>query len=407
MSSKKLFAKFDLKGVLSKRFSVSDIVGCAFLISIVLGLPYFVFFASEKLILQSDIVSFITGALMLREKVGVNTYDLETQLSYQNQIVAPFIKEEVLPFKNFMLFAIPFYPLTRLPLRTSYIDFALFNLILLGILTFKLKTIFRNIKKFRLWFLAPFIFIPNILTVILGQLSIVLFFIYLFIYKYIKEGRGILSGVFSGFLLIKPQYIIAVPFFLMLSKEKRRFLTGFLATSFVIMLSSLLLSGFESILKYPSFLILSENEFFAGNSQRMLTIGSTLHYGLFEGVFNFRKVLYLNFALYILIFVIFLARYRKARLDLSFAAATIFSLLFAVHVLEHDLSILLVPALITLDTGLRYGLRELHLILTTLIFILPLIVLIVSPLAGTFIALFIAVFLLSQEKMKRSLSDLK
>lgn len=88
------------------------------------------------------------------------------------------------------------------------------------------------------------------------------------------------------------------------------------------------------------------------------------------------------------------------KVDLAFVSATLFSLLFAVHVLEHDLSILLVPIFILINFAFQQsGLdRKLKLTYAALLFFLPLIVLIISPWAGTLVALVIAMIMLYEEK---------
>ena len=389
--------KIALKNVWRRQFAVSDIVSIAFLASIIIGLPYFVLFAKEKLIVESDVVSFITGAKMVRSGVKGEIYDLPTQHFYQNQVVAPFVKENALPFKNFPIFILPFIPFTFLPLRLSYIIFAFFNLAILVLFVFVSAKTFKRIKEFRLWFLAPFVFLPNILTIILGQLSIILAFTYLFIYKSLKENKAFLAGVISGFLFLKPQYIVAVPFFLLLAKKRPVFLKGFIIVFLILILSTFLISGPDALLKYPSFLLLTENESFSGHTQRMFTLSSTLYYNPPIKFMSFKAVLILNALLYFLFYYIFIRKYKQIEFSLAFASATIFSLLFAVHVLEHDLAILLVPIMLLINSALYNIARNIKFIIfASLLFLMPLIVLLVSPVAGTLLSFTAAFILLSK-----------
>jgi heme/copper-type cytochrome/quinol oxidase subunit 4 len=375
-------------------YSASDIVGIGFLVSIIIGLPYIIFFANPKLIVESDVVSFLTGALMIRNNVGVDTYDLATQLSFQNQIVSPFIKENVLPFKNFAPFALPFVPLTFLTLKSAYIIFAFFNIILLGVLTYYFSKVLKKVKSYRFWFLSPFIFLPSILSVILGQLSIVLTAIYFFVYKFLKEDKSALAGIFSGLVLIKPQYAVSFPFFLLLAKNKGKFISGFLLTFGVILIAAVLLSGVESLSQYPSFLLATENASFGQRSQRMFTLSSTVFYNFPAQPLSYLDTLYINAFLYLGVFYLFIKRYKNLSLDYAFSGATIFSLLFAVHVLEHDLAILLVPVFLLMKSN--------ELVFASLLFVLPLIVLIISPALGSVMAIIIALFLLLKKRAPRS-----
>lgn len=391
-------AKLSLKKIWYSQFAVSDIVGVAFLASIVIGLPYFVLFAKQKLIVQSDVVSFITGAKMVRSGVKSEIYDLPTQHFYQNQVVAPFVKENVLPFKNFPLFSLPFIPFTFLPLRVSYTIFAFFNLSLLVLFVFVSAKTFNNIRRFRLWFLAPFIFLPNILAIIVGQLSIMLAFFYLLIYKFIKDKNVFFAGVISGLLLIKPQYAISAPYFFILSGNKRDFLKGFLLVVLVLLFSTIFISGFDALLKYPSFLLLTENESFSGHSQRMFTLSSTLYYSLPLKLMSYKGALSLNALLYIIVYCVFIKKKKRINFDYAFASAVILSLLFAVHVLEHDLAILLVPVLLLINSALYNKAINIKLIIfASLLFLMPGVVLFVSPALGTFLTLGIGLVLLTKK----------
>jgi len=395
MDLAKKFTTLDSKVLGKEQFAASGIVGRAFLISIIVGLTYTIIFADPKFVVQSDVVSFLTGALMIRNKVGVNLYDLPTQLFYQNQIVSPFVREAVLPFKIFAPFALPFVPLTSLPLKTAYMFFAFLNFALLGLLPHLTAMTLNKLREFRFWYLAPFIFLPSILSVILGQLSIVLAFIYFLIFKFVKDKKEALAGVFSALLLIKPQYVIAIPFFLLLSDNRRSFLKGFLIVFFILILSTLIISSPDALLKYPSFLLLTENEFFSGHSQRMLTVSSTLYYNLPMKLSSYKGALSLNALFYFIVYCIFIKKYKRVNFDYAFASAVIFSLLFAVHVLEHDLAILMVPFLILLNIAVtdKKNRKTLY-ILAFLLFLMPQIVLIISPAFGSIMTIFIAITLL-------------
>ncbi len=381
-----------------KLFLSANLIGIVFIISVILAIPYYVLFTRPQLIAQSDLVSFITGAQMLKEGTE-NIYDLQVQHSFQQKVLFPYERDGVLPFKYLPVFSLPFFPLTFLPLRLSYIIFACFNLIVLGAFIYISSNIFTKINKIRYWFLIPFIFLPNILTTLLGQISFILVFIYLYIYKSIRNKNALLGGVITGLLLIKPQYIIAAPFFLILTPDRKRFLYGLAASSLFVIIASIYLSDVKTILNYPDFLLATENASFLERSQRMFTISSSLFYNLPLEI-GYNSALYLNAALYLLGYYLFLKRYKLVTVDLAFVSATLFSLLFAVHVLEHDLSILLVPIFILMNLAFQHsGLdRKLKLTYAALLFCLPFIVLIISPWVGTLVALVIAMIMLYEEK---------
>lgn len=376
-----------------------NLVSIVFLSSVIIGIIFHAVNSPGSLVARSDLVSFLTGAKIVSEGASEDLYNLDLQYSIQSNIIAPYKRDDILPFKNFAVFSLPFIPLTYLSLKQSYIIFAFFNLVLLGILVYISSNIFTKINKIKYWLLIPFIFLPNILTTLSGQLSIILAFIYLLIYISIQKKNALLTGAITGLLLIKPQFIIVSLFFFLLVSDKKRFFYGLMGSSLVFILASIYLSDIKAILSYPEFLLATENASFLERSQKMFTVSSSLFYNLPLEI-SYHYALYLNTAFYILIYYLFIKRYKLIEVDLAFVSATLFSLLFAVHVLEHDLSILIVPVFVLLNYSRRKSKfrRKSALLFAILLFFLPLVILMINPLVGTIITLTIAIILLYEGK---------
>lgn len=333
---------------------------------------------------------------MIKEGGKENFYKMDNQLLYQQRVVAPDTKDELLPFKNLPLFAFPFIPLTYFPLSLSYRIFAYLNLILLGVFTLLLKRVFRNTRKVGLLSLIPFIYIPNIISIIVGQISIIMAITVLFLYKLFKEGKYFIAGLVSGILLIKLQYLTIIPFLFFIAREKKQYLSGFFVAASILAVSSIYFAGVEALAGYPSFLLQTENASFGIRSQRMLTVNSTIFYLKPFFVSGYRYALYANSLLYLGALYLFSKRHKLVALDNSFSSAIVFSLLFAVHVLEHDLTVLLVPVLLlaNMAKGGRREVKGYYLFYALLLFLLPVIVIFISPVLGTITAVFVATTLL-------------
>ncbi|MCH7641362.1 DUF2029 domain-containing protein [Patescibacteria group bacterium] len=350
----------------------------------------------------SDYLSYITGASLVRENQGNKIYDLATQSAYQKEILALRDKEGVLPFKSPPFVAILFLPLTFFSFLTGYKVFAIFNLTLLALLTFLFAKTFPEVRKLSFWFLVPFLYLSSMQTIIAGQISFVTTLIVLALLVFLNSKRVFAAGIVSSLLILKPQYVIAIPFFLLLSKKRKSFMTGFALALMFLILISIAVSGLPALLGYPSYLLSTENPTYGSHLQDMFTLNSTLLSIPDVERLGYGYSLLINGIFYLAALYLFMRRYTKVSYTQSFISATILFLVFAVHVQSHDLSVLLVPVFLLLHTAVLEKERgkNLILLLALSLFLLPNIIRYISPIAGTLVSLVLAVsFLYLDPKM--------
>ncbi|MFV1917343.1 MAG: glycosyltransferase family 87 protein, partial [Patescibacteria group bacterium] len=223
----------------------SRVVFFGILTTILLGVFYYIFFGVTELHLSgNDFVSYLTGGQILKKGEGELIYNIKSQTAHQKDIIGVYAREVALPFKALPFVGLFFIPLTLFPVLVGYRLFAILNFFLLLGFTLYSRRIFKRIKTYSFWFLIPFVFLSSVSVIIQGQISFFLSFLVLLLFLSIKTKRGHFSGILSGLLLIKPQYIIALPFFFVLAKDKRRFLYGFGLSFILLLFLSIYLSGF-------------------------------------------------------------------------------------------------------------------------------------------------------------------
>lgn len=148
------------------------------------------------------------------------------------------------------VFALPFQILSRVDLKTSFWIWAISNFVLLiGYLLFFLRKLLpgRSLSVYGLnfLFLALFSF-PVFSNFMNGQVNVFMLVCLGEYLRYALNKKPVLSGLWLGGLLLKPQLlIIVVPIILLMRYWKVLF--GFIASSVAILLTSLLLSGFSGM----------------------------------------------------------------------------------------------------------------------------------------------------------------
>ena len=99
------------------------------LTSIVFGFIYYLVFAGNpQYIVGSDFISYLTGGQIVRKGAGRMIYDIKTQTEHQMDVIAPYSRETVLPFKGPPFLGLFFIPFTFFPLIVGFRLFAIFNI---------------------------------------------------------------------------------------------------------------------------------------------------------------------------------------------------------------------------------------------------------------------------------------
>jgi len=312
--------------------------------------PYF--------LLKTDVISFLTGAKIIKEgDIGL-LYDIETQYEYQNKVVAPHQKA-LLPFRNFPVTAIFYTPLLNMNLKDSYVVVFAVNVLLVIVFTVLIFRLFPDLKKSKVLYFVPFLFWPSVNNLIVGQYTPVILLIFLWIYVSVKEKKDFLSGFATSLLIIKPQYLLFTPFALKLSVNKKNYLQGFISGIIIFILINIIISkgNIRLFMDYPKFIFSTESSEFGSRPNQMYTL-----YGL--GNFYLPRIdnnilLGSNLFFYTLVAgYVYIKKKINRNSNKIFTLGIVLTILFSIHALTHDLMTLLLPAFIIISSEKKFGLTK-------------------------------------------------
>ncbi|OGK24903.1 hypothetical protein A2954_00820 [Candidatus Roizmanbacteria bacterium RIFCSPLOWO2_01_FULL_37_12] len=372
-----------------------------FLISIVVGLFISFSFYSQNLILGSDFVNIYTAVSMIKNGQGKNLYDLDWQETYQKNIVR-YTQIRSLPFRHSPLIAWLLSPLSNLSFKKAYLLFAYLNILGLVLFYLAAKKIFVHISSNLLFVVLIFLSAPALRTLLTGQTPILLSFILLALFSYLKRQDWFMAGVVGGLIFfLKIQLILLLPFFYLISKNRKKFMAGFGLSLIVLLFISLQVVGLPGLLSYPGFIFKTENGAYGSNLWDSFSLASLLSW---LGI-NGGGLLIANILLYILAFLFFAADLKKRSFEQNFTLSSILAPLFAVHFLAHDLTVLNVTILILFDKYYQLGKNNKRVIFFVAVLLYSLIFFLIVPVIfglnfnlGPFVLLF-TVFILNRRKL--------
>jgi hypothetical protein len=311
-----------------------------------------------------DFRIFYTAGLMLGRGQGTSLYNDRIQLSTQREFVPPTrFEATALPY-NHPPFEAPLYlPLTHLSYLHAYF---LWDVLNLGLLV-------ATIRRLRPWlpslsaefplllYLVPLAFFPVAYALMQGQDSIMLMALYALAYGCLRRGRDLEAGVYLGLGLFK--FHLLLPFaFILLLRRRWRAIAGLAAVALGEAALSWALVGWEQLTYYPTYawhinrlqqvkIIVPSN---MPNLRGLLT-GWTWS----AAARPWPEIVLLGFSLALLVWAA--GQWQPASLidehrwNRGFSIALIVTFLTGYHGYNQDLSILLVPLLISADFLLRAG----------------------------------------------------
>ncbi|MBU0569264.1 DUF2029 domain-containing protein, partial [Patescibacteria group bacterium] len=206
---------------IAKKRKVPSLIFKAVQLSMIGAILVYAFFLIDKDMLRRlDLVSYITGARILQSDSRDLLYNIATQQKFQAEITTSNL--QLLPFRNPPFLALVFIPLAKLPIGLSYKILVLVNLFLLFVSALFLT---KEFAKFNFSFVygLSLLFWPAIIGILTGQISILLFILWIGIYKTLKSGNSALVGVLIALLFNKIQFVTIALFAFFLSKKKKEF----------------------------------------------------------------------------------------------------------------------------------------------------------------------------------------
>jgi len=304
---------------------------------------------------HADFRQLYVAGYMVRTGHRTQLYDYAAQAYFQNTLVSN--DERALPFIRPAYQALMFVPFSLLPYRTAYLGFLLLNLLLLALAFLMLQPRLRGLS--RVWpGLPPALFLgfyPVALALMQGQDSILLLALLAAALVSLERNRDLTAGALAGVGLFKFQIVVPIVLLFLLWR-RWRFVKGFMFSAILVGLLSFITSGWaetvvfvHSLLSVGAGLPAVPGEI---NFPLRINIMANLR-GLIYGLASLRVpqrwLQVTTLLLSSLVVISVRARGRQQRGGDALVLAITAGVVVSYYLFIHDLSILLIPIVLTLD----------------------------------------------------------
>jgi hypothetical protein len=293
-----------------------------------------------------DFAIYYCAGTVVRQGLGHQLYDTVPRFEVQQQFATavPMFRGP-LPWTHPPFEALFFVPFSYFPYLTAYALWNLLNLVLVGATLWLLPPYLPHLQSRApaLWLLA-IAFFPVFFNLMDGQDAIVILFLYALAFVFLCKNHDAAAGAFLALGLFK--FHLVLPFVLLLLVQKRwKVLYGFLPVSLLTVLASIAIAGVRAFWAYPRYVFYWENVL---EGKDRVPAGMPNLRGLmyvFPPGWRYAGPLLLLLSLALLFFVARRCRSMRsaAAFDLNFSLALVATLLVSYHVVNYDLSVLLIP----------------------------------------------------------------
>src|SRR5216684_2393187 len=317
-------------------------------------LGWLTFFPGALLHGHADFRQLYAAGYMVRTGHAAELYDIRAQQQFQDVLVGN--DEPALPFIRPAYQALLFVPFSLFPYRSAYLAFLAVNLALLATAFWILRPNMKNLT--RIWRGLPvvvfLVFYPVALALMQGQDSIILLALLAAALLELEQGHERRAGILVGLGLFKMQIVIPIALLFLLWR-RWRFFTGFALSASLVSLISLWVVGLAQTADYARSLFSVGASLAAGTNQFPLRVSIMANLrGLIFGLMSARLPAFWVQALTIVVSIIVLLWVavfapRKLRGTEALVIAITASVIVSYYLFIHDLSVLLIPIVITLD----------------------------------------------------------
>jgi hypothetical protein len=299
-----------------------------------------------------DFSQLFTAGYMTRSGNASSLYDFAAQQRVYRSLIPQ--KTVWLPFDHPAYEALIFAPLSLLKYRDAYIVFLAINLALLSTSILILWPRFSHLAD--IWKPLPaaliVCFMPVTIALLQGQDSLLLLGLVAGAAVSLDRGHEAAAGAFAGAALFKFQFVIPIALLFLLWR-RWRFVAGFSAAGFVAVALSVLVVGWRGLIAFAYRLgsisvgLHSADQSTFGVRPAAMANLRGLCYVLFSSSPRVGQIVTVLLSAALFIYVV----RKKPSIDL----AILFAALVSYHGLSHDMSLLVIPAGMTLLTGYAVG----------------------------------------------------
>lgn len=283
-----------------------------------------------------DFGVFYYAARMVLDGSRHQLYDVGAQHAFQARFDRPF--SQLFYYPPFVV--LPFLAIARLPMLLAYSIWTAISLVLL-IISVRILAIQASVDYGNWPILLSLAFMPVSSCLVHGQLSIVVLASYVSAYLLWREGRLFLGGVLLSVATFKFQLVIGFVAVLLVRRRWRE-IGGYATGAAFLLVTSVLITGVQPLLRYPAFIRQSEGGVGSepanmANWRGFVTLLASDHVGW---------VIVLSLAT-----VLWAAR-AWTSLEIGFSAALLAAMLVSYHFNPQDLTLSLIPFFLTRRAGL-------------------------------------------------------
>jgi hypothetical protein len=303
-----------------------------------------------------DLSIFYTAGTMLRRGQAQLLYSDGAQSLIQGELFPePFAGRGLLPYNHPPFEALPYAAITQLPYVDAYfLMFAVNVLLLIGCIHI-LKPWLPGLRSMfpRFMYVVPFAFFPVAYALVQGQDSILLLMLYSVAYVSLRRSQDLRAGAVLGLGLFK--FHLVLPFvFILALRQRWRALMGVLLSASIEVVISWMIVGTRTLAQYPVYILQVNRR----RSPGVIIVPDNMPN--LRGLFMVwgKETLPVEIALVVAsVCILVWAAYRWRPADLGdanawntgFSLAVVASFLAGFHSYGHDMSILLLPTLLTFE----------------------------------------------------------
>jgi hypothetical protein len=290
-------------------------------------------------------------------RTGEPLYDYAAETATQSTLVSP--NPTALPFMSPPYTALLFVPFSRFDYQTGHFLFLAFNLACFGLALFLLRPFTATLAtKWRpAAALVGLSFLPLGIAMTFGQLSLLLLLLYCACFAALQGRRPILAGVFLALALVKFQIALPIALLFLLWRQWR-FFAGFLTGAFVLALVSLRITGLAATRAYLYSLFVMSRASSTGAGQTKYAMFSAEMPNIYGFLNTASSGAHWSFYLVILLSLLVLLWTVMQRPSLPLALLA--GLLVSYHLYLYDFTLLLLPMLLIVNTGIDLPLKGRH-----------------------------------------------
>ena len=306
---------------------------------------------------HADFRQLYAAGYMVRTRHANELYDPRAQQEVQDALVGS--DERSLPYIRPAYQALLFAPFSLLPYRNAYLAFLALNIFLLALAFWLIRPHMKNLA--RIWRGLPvfvfLVFYPIALALMQGQDSILLLALLAAALVALDRGWEMTGGILVALGLFKMQIVIPIAL-LFLFWRRWRFFGGFALSAGLVSFLSLWVVGFAQTAAYARSILSVGTGLAAANPFPLrVSIMANLRgliFGLTGSLIGARlpafwiQVVTVVASVIALLWVAVSASHKRRGEDALVIAITA-SVILSYYLFIHDLSVLLIPIVVTLD----------------------------------------------------------